>query len=84
MRRSNRNNLIQLKPKADTQSLEPCWLQLPSPRSRKAPGPSLAGNQRVLDRWSSWGLWQEVTSKEVTLRNPKTSFGERETLWGGG
>lgn len=30
MRRPVRNNLIQLKPKADTQSPGPCWLQLPS------------------------------------------------------
>lgn len=84
MRCPNRNNLIQLKPKADTQSLEPCWLQLPSPGPRKAPSPSLAGKQHVLDRWGSRGLWQEVTSKEVTLSNPKTSFGERQTLCGGG
>lgn len=41
-------------------------------------------NQHVLDMWSSCGLWQEVTSQEVTLRNPKTSFRERKSLGGGG
>lgn len=54
------------------------------PRAQEGPEPLPGAEQHVLDRWGSRGLWQEVTSKEVTLSNPKTSFVERQTLCGGG
>ena len=53
------------------------------PKAQEGPQPLLDRKPACAGHVELMGLWQEVTSKEVTLNNPKTSFRERQTLRGG-